>query len=134
MGYGFYRYYYGARELKYVMSIQLSFGHGQPGSPINAYIYIYIYVRQISELFQANKFPLHSELAREKMWSRIHLTPLLQAEEDRDQVRRHYADQAREKELLGTETRVYHSDRCVERRKLALRLLFWELSLSIPFN
>lgn len=55
----------------------------------------------------------HSELAREKMWSRIHLIPLLQAEEDRDQVRRHLANQAREKELLGAETKVYNSDRCV---------------------
>lgn len=54
-----------------------------------------------------------SELAREKMWSRIHLIPLLQAEEDRDQVRRHLATQAREKELLGAETKVYNSDRCV---------------------
>jgi hypothetical protein len=45
------------------------------------------------------------------MWSRIHLIPLLQAEEDRDQVRRHFADQAREKELLGTETSPYYSDR-----------------------
>lgn len=56
---------------------------------------------------------LNSELAREKMWSRHHLTPLLQAEEDRDQVRRHYADKAREKELLGTESKVYNSDRYV---------------------
>jgi hypothetical protein len=39
--------------------------------------------------------------------------PLLQAEEDRDQVRRYYADKAREKELLGEETKVYHSDRYV---------------------
>ena len=54
-----------------------------------------------------------SELAREKMWSRLHLTPLLQAEEDRDQVRRYYADKAREKELLGTESKVYNSDRYV---------------------
>lgn len=45
------------------------------------------------------------------MWARIHLIPLLQAEEDRDQVRRYYADKAREKELLGTETKVYNSDR-----------------------
>lgn len=52
-----------------------------------------------------------SELAREKMWARIHLTPVLQAEEDRDQVRRMMADKAREKELLGSETKVYHSDR-----------------------
>jgi hypothetical protein len=52
-----------------------------------------------------------SELAREKMWARIHLIPALQAEEDRDQVRRYLADKAREKELLGTETKVYNSDR-----------------------
>ena len=57
-------------------------------------------------------FPaINSELAREKMWGRIHLIPLLQAEEDRDLVRRTWADQARERELLGKETRVYHSDR-----------------------
>ncbi|RMZ26048.1 hypothetical protein D0859_09886 [Hortaea werneckii] len=54
-----------------------------------------------------------SELAREKMWSRIHLIPLLQAEEDRDLVRRHLASQAMEKELLGAETKVYNSDRFV---------------------
>jgi len=54
---------------------------------------------------------LRSEYAREKMWSRIHLIPLLQAEEDRDLVRRHLADQAREKELLGENIKVYHSDR-----------------------
>lgn len=53
----------------------------------------------------------YSELAREKMWSRIHLIPMLQAEEDRDQVRRHLADKARERELLGAETKVYNSDR-----------------------
>lgn len=45
------------------------------------------------------------------MWSRIHLIPLLQAEEDRDQVRKHLAQQAMEKELLGAETKVYNSDR-----------------------
>ncbi|CAF9917611.1 MAG: hypothetical protein HETSPECPRED_003537 [Heterodermia speciosa] len=55
----------------------------------------------------------HNELAREKMWARIHLIPLLQAEEDRDQVRRYWAEQAREKALLGVETRVYNSDRFV---------------------
>ena len=52
-----------------------------------------------------------SELAREKMWARIHLIPMLQAEEDRDLVRRYWADQAREKELLGGNARVYNSDR-----------------------
>ncbi|CBX98018.1 hypothetical protein IAQ61_010122 [Plenodomus lingam] len=55
----------------------------------------------------------HNELAREKMWARIHLIPALQAEEDRDQVRRYLADKAREKELMGSDTRVYHSDRFV---------------------
>ncbi|KAI9841118.1 MAG: hypothetical protein M1838_003705 [Thelocarpon superellum] len=54
-----------------------------------------------------------NELAREKMWGRIHLIPLLQAEEDRDLVRRHWADKEREKEFLGTETPVYHSNRFV---------------------
>lgn len=59
--------------------------------------------------------PPTSELAREKMWSRIHLIPVLQAEEDRDQVRRHLADQARERELLGGENaKVYHADRFVK--------------------
>lgn len=52
------------------------------------------------------------------MWSRIHLIPVLQAEEDRDQVRRHLADQARERELLGgaggDSAKVYHSDRFVK--------------------
>ncbi|KAK4549093.1 hypothetical protein LTR36_007549 [Oleoguttula mirabilis] len=54
-----------------------------------------------------------NELAREKMWSRIYLIPLLQAEEDRDLVRRTLASQTMEKELLGAETKVYHSDRFV---------------------
>ena len=45
------------------------------------------------------------------MWSRIHLIPMLQAEEDRDLVRRHWADKARERELLGEEFKVYNSDR-----------------------
>lgn len=53
-----------------------------------------------------------SELAREKMWSRIYLIPALTAEEDRDLVRRHLADQKREKELLGNNTSPYNSDRC----------------------
>ena len=64
----------------------------------------------------------NSELAREKMWARINLIPLLQAEEDRDQVRRHWADKAREKELMGKETSVYHSDRYVFLHFLRLRL------------
>jgi len=54
-----------------------------------------------------------NELAREKIWARIHLTPVLQAEEDRDLVRRMMADYAREKQLLGKTTQVYNSDRIV---------------------
>lgn len=54
---------------------------------------------------------MHSEYAREKNWSRIHLLPVLEAEEDRDQVRRHLADQKREKELLGENMKVYHNNR-----------------------
>ena len=55
-----------------------------------------------------------SELGREKQWARIHLTPVMQAEEDRDQVRRMLADRAREKKLLGTESTVYNNDRWVQ--------------------
>ncbi|KAE8348512.1 GRIM-19 [Aspergillus coremiiformis] len=54
-----------------------------------------------------------NELAREKIWGRIHILPLLQAEADRDQVRRHLADKAREQELLGSEQKVYHSNRFI---------------------
>jgi len=53
----------------------------------------------------------YSELGREKMWSRIHLIPVMQAEEDRDQVRRMLADKARERELLGGELKTYWGDR-----------------------
>jgi hypothetical protein len=45
------------------------------------------------------------------MWSRIYLIPALTAEEDRDLVRRHYADLKREKELLGGNTSAYNTDR-----------------------
>nr|POE96882.1 nadh dehydrogenase [ubiquinone] 1 alpha subcomplex subunit 13 [Quercus suber] len=54
-----------------------------------------------------------NELAREKMWSRIYLIPVLQAEEDRDLVRKTLASQKMEKELLGAETKVYNGDRFV---------------------
>jgi NADH dehydrogenase (ubiquinone) 1 alpha subcomplex subunit 13 len=62
----------------------------------------------------------HNELAREKMWSRIHLIPLLQAEEDRDLVRRHLADQEREKSLLGGVSEVYSGGRYVNFSYLVL--------------
>ncbi|KAI5789865.1 GRIM-19 [Pyronema domesticum] len=58
------------------------------------------------------------EMAREKIWTRIHLTPMLQAEADRDDVRRYFAAQAREKELMKDVEgwkggSVYNSDRFV---------------------
>lgn len=57
----------------------------------------------------------NSELAREKMWARIHLIPALQAEEDRDQVRRYLADQQRERDLMGGENfKVYNNERFVK--------------------
>lgn len=40
------------------------------------------------------------ELEREKVWSRIHLVPLLMAEGDRDLYRREQAAIAREKEIM----------------------------------
>lgn len=40
------------------------------------------------------------ELQREKVWSRIHLVPLLMAEGDRDMYRREQAALAREKEIM----------------------------------
>ncbi|KAK9457889.1 GRIM-19 [Dipodascopsis uninucleata] len=40
------------------------------------------------------------ELAREKAWARIHLLPVLQAEADRDAVRRYYNNLEREKAIM----------------------------------
>lgn len=57
------------------------------------------------------------------MWARMYLTPLLQAEEDRDQVRRHFANQAREIELLGSEQKIYNSDRYVPIRLLPEKVI-----------
>lgn len=49
------------------------------------------------------------------MWARIHLIPALQAEEDRDQVRRYLADQQRERDLMSGENfKVYNSERFVK--------------------
>ncbi|KAK6505279.1 hypothetical protein TWF481_007188 [Arthrobotrys musiformis] len=58
------------------------------------------------------------ELLREKRWARIHLTPVMQAEEDRDMVRRVWAGERRE-ELLMQDVKdwkfgsVYNSNRFV---------------------
>ncbi|KAL7425222.1 hypothetical protein Q5752_000910 [Cryptotrichosporon argae] len=41
------------------------------------------------------------ELRREQAWSRIHLVPLVLAEQDRDAYRRQQAALAREKEIMG---------------------------------
>ena len=90
MTYGWYKLIVGIREQKFVLPFRIP-----------------------SARKLANKPTHNSELAREKMWSRINLIPALQAEEDRDLVRRHLADQAREKELLGENFKVYNSDRYV---------------------
>ncbi|VVT49527.1 uncharacterized protein SAPINGB_P002313 [Magnusiomyces paraingens] len=45
-----------------------------------------------------------NELYREKIWARLYLQPLLQAETDRDAVRRHYAQIAREAEITKNVT------------------------------
>lgn len=106
MVYGWYLYGKGARERRYVFSslflFLIYYSHSPaPPSPLC--------------LCADDDFPTHSELAREKMWSRIHLIPALQAEEDRDQVRRHLADQARERTLTGGDNfKVYHSDKFVK--------------------
>ncbi|KAL0637846.1 hypothetical protein Q9L58_003236 [Maublancomyces gigas] len=41
-----------------------------------------------------------NEFAREKAWARIHLVPLLEAESDRDAVRRQLAAAAHERDLM----------------------------------
>jgi len=52
----------------------------------------------IYEVVQAIKE--QQELSREKQWSRVYLLPLLQAEQDRDSVRRALAAEDREKFLM----------------------------------
>lgn len=112
MGYGWYKLIGGMREAKYVIS---------PSSRTC----IYNKARRQSTntprprlltqktTISSPILTATSELGREKMWARINLIPLLQAEEDRDQVRRYLADQKREKELLGDNAKVYNSDRLV---------------------
>lgn len=55
-------------------------------------------------------------MAREKLWARIHLIPVMQAETDRDLVRRVWAGEKREEALMKNEKdwklgSVYNSDR-----------------------
>lgn len=68
------------------------------------------------------------------MWSRIYLIPLLQAEEDRDQVRRYWADKERERVLLGTDAKTYNSDRYVDwiRDLDASAFMLWNFGLQYP--
>lgn len=42
------------------------------------------------------------ELSREKQWARFHLEPLLTAEDDRNLVRRYYAEKARQDAVAET--------------------------------
>lgn len=109
MLYGWYKVFHGIREQKYVLRPCLLLQ-----APSDANFVACCPSNQFRS--RAQNFPdphklRFSEYGREKMWARIHLIPVLQAEEDRDQVRRHLADQAREKELIGENLKVYHSDR-----------------------
>ena len=54
---------------------------------------------QTTPLLKRTSF-LIRELKREKMWSRIHLVPMLLAEGDRDAYRRQEAALAREKDIM----------------------------------
>lgn len=63
----------------------------------------------------------NSEFAREKAWARIHLIPVLEAESDRDAVRRQFAAEAREREIMKDVKgwkygSVYNTERCVPLR------------------
>ena len=58
------------------------------------------------------------ELAREKVWARLHLIPLLEAENDRDLVRRQIAEAERERVLMSDVKgwkmgSVYNSDKVI---------------------
>ncbi|PSR93752.1 hypothetical protein PHLCEN_2v4647 [Hermanssonia centrifuga] len=61
------------------------------------------------------------ELEREKVWSRIHLVPLLLAEGDRDAYRRQQAALEREKEIMkdvkGWEVRILSDEQVVQFRE-----------------
>ena len=54
------------------------------------------------------------ELQRERLWSRIYLTPMLQAEADRDNYRRRMASEARSADIMknipgfDVEAKIYH--------------------------
>jgi len=68
-----------------------------------------------------NKNVYGRELAREKVWARLHLIPLLEAENDRDLVRRQIAEAEREKALMGDVKgwkmgSVYNSDKVIRPR------------------
>jgi len=61
------------------------------------------------------------ELAREKVWARLHLIPLLEAENDRDLVRRQIAEAERERALMSDVKgwkmgSVYNSDKVIRPR------------------
>lgn len=118
MAYGFYKYFHGVREQRYVSfpGTASSASFFRPDRYLNSQLRLFSGCESTHRGFRLNMKLIAdfwlSELSREKMWSRLYLTPLLQAEEDRDQVRRYYADQARAKEL-GIEDKVYNSERYV---------------------
>ncbi|KAF5654769.1 NADH dehydrogenase [Fusarium sp. NRRL 25303] len=112
MGYGWYKLIGGMREAKYVItpSARTCIDNRKRRQSTNTPRPRLL--AQTTTIWNSVLITI-SELGREKMWARINLIPLLQAEEDRDQVRRYLADQKREKELLGDNAKVYNSDRFV---------------------
>lgn len=116
MAYGYYKFFHGVREQQYVSMRSLDptppDGRDRTGISVGWQHILEETISLRKRGIMANSW-CFSELAREKMWSRLHILPLLQAEEDRDQARRFFADKARERELLGHETKVYNSDRYV---------------------
>ena len=122
MAYGYYKLFYGIREQQYVPQFQFPLLSVHPSSAFvtTGEYNLHHELNKISDKpnaiqqsFIINRICFFSELAREKIWSRLHILPLLQAEEDRDQARRFFADKARERELLGQETKVYNTDKYV---------------------
>jgi len=78
------------------------------------------------------------ELARERMWARFHLTPMLQAEKDRDDYRRLAAMQQREDKVTegipNFPKKDYNSNRFVFPEFLIVSKDEWKKSETINLS
>ncbi|KAL0580065.1 hypothetical protein V5O48_001924 [Marasmius crinis-equi] len=113
--FGFYRYGQGALERRYVAIFPPTtlFPHRVSWSQ-NVFIHVPLLIKRgyvasvwIRPLLAYQSMTVTGlmgtgpqELQREKVWSRIHLVPLLMAEGDRDAYRRREAAVAREREIM----------------------------------